>query len=124
VRELTLAMFSILRAGGLGSGGFNFDAKLRRQSTDLEDLFHAHIGGFDTYALAFKVARRMVADGKFEQFVEKRYASFDEGFGRDIEKRRTNFRQLEKLVLTKLGEPTPRSGRQKYLENLLARYLA
>lgn len=123
VRELTLAMVSILRAGGLGTGGFNFDAKLRRQSTDLEDLFHAHIGGFDAYALAFKIARQINEDGKFTQFVQERYASFDTGFGREIETRRTNFRQLEKLVLTKLGEPTPRSGKQEYLENLLSRYL-
>lgn len=123
VRELTLAMMSILRAGGLGSGGFNFDAKLRRPSIDLEDLFHAHIGGFDTYALAFKTARKILADGTLERFVRDRYASYDTGFGREIETRRTNFRQLEKLVLTKLGEPTPRSGRQEYLENLLSRYL-
>jgi xylose isomerase len=123
VRELTLAMISILRAGGLGSGGFNFDAKLRRPSIDPEDLFHAHIGGMDAYALAFKLARRILADGKFEQFVADRYASYDSGFGRAIETRRTNFRQLEKLVLTQLGEPTPRSGRQEYLENLLMSYL-
>jgi xylose isomerase len=123
VRELTLAMISILRAGGLGSGGFNFDAKLRRPSIDPEDLFHAHIGGMDAYALAFKLARRILADGKFEQFVADRYASYDSGFGRAIETRRTNFRQLEKLVLTQLGEPTPRSGRQEYLENMLMSYL-
>jgi len=123
VRELTLAMISILRAGGLGTGGFNFDAKLRRPSIDLDDLFHAHIGGMDAYALAFKLARRILADGKFEKFVHERYASFDTGFGRDIETGRANFRQLEKLVLTKLGEPTPRSGKQEYLENLLTSYL-
>ncbi len=123
VRELTLAMVSILRAGGLGTGGFNFDAKLRRPSIDLEDLFHAHIGGMDAYALAFKLARRILAEGKFEQFVAERYASFDSGFGRDIEKGKADFRTLEKLVLTKLGEPTPRSGKQEYLENLLGRYL-
>jgi xylose isomerase len=123
VRELTLAMVSILRAGGLGTGGFNFDAKLRRQSIDAEDLFHAHIGGMDAYAAAFKLARRILAEGKFEQFVAQRYASFDTGFGREIEQRRVGFRELEKLVLKKLGEPTPRSGRQEYLENLLARYL-
>jgi xylose isomerase len=116
-------MISILRAGGLGSGGFNFDAKLRRPSIDPEDLFHAHIGGMDAYALAFKLARRILADGKFEQFVADRYASYDSGFGRAIETRRTNFRQLEKLVLTQLGEPTPRSGRQEYLENMLMSYL-
>ena len=123
VRELTLAMVPILKAGGLGSGGFNFDAKLRRPSTDLDDLFHAHIGGMDAYALAFKLARQILADGKFESFVAQRYASFDSGYGRAIEKRRTNFRELNKLVLTKLGEPTPKSGKQEYLENLINTYL-
>ena len=123
VKELTLAMTSILKAGGLGSGGFNFDAKLRRPSIDAEDLFHAHIGGMDAYALAFKLARRIIADGKFDQFVAQRYASFDTGFGRDIEKGKANFKSLEKLVLSRLGEPTPRSGKQEYLENLLNTYL-
>ncbi|HVU25115.1 MAG TPA: xylose isomerase [Opitutus sp.] len=123
VKELTIAMVSILRAGGLGTGGFNFDAKVRRQSIDPEDLFYAHIGGMDAYALAFKIARRILADGQFEQFVANRYASFDSGFGREIEKRRVGFRELNKLVLTKLGEPTPHSGRQEYLENLLNTYL-
>jgi xylose isomerase len=123
VKELTLAMVSILRAGGLGTGGFNFDAKLRRPSIDPEDLFHAHIGGMDAYALAFKLARRILADGKFEQFVAERYSTFDTGFGRDIEKRRVGFRELNKLVLGKLGEPRPKSGKQEYLENLLNAYL-
>jgi xylose isomerase len=123
VRELTLAMLSILRAGGLGSGGLNFDAKLRRQSIDPADLFHAHIGGMDAYALAFKIARRILADGTFESFVADRYRSFDSGFGRDIERGKTSFAALEKLVLSRLGEPSPRSGQQEYLENLLTRYL-
>ena len=123
VKELTLAMVSILKAGGLGSGGFNFDAKLRRPSIDPEDLFHAHIGGMDAYALAFKIARRILADGKFEQLVSDRYASFDTGYGRDIEHRKLGFRELSNLVLTKLGEPKLRSGRQEYLENLLNTYL-
>ena len=123
VKELTLAMVSILRAGGLGTGGFNFDAKLRRPSIDAEDLFHAHIGGMDSYAAAFKLARRILAEGKFEKFVADRYSSFDTGYGRDIEKRRVGFRELNKLVLGKLGEPKPRSGKQEYLENLLNTYL-
>ena len=123
VRELTLAMVSILNAGGLGSGGFNFDAKLRRPSIDPEDLFHAHIGGMDAYALAFKLARRIRADGRLAQFVAERYASYDAGYGRDIEKGRLGFRELNRLVLTKLGEPKPRSGKQEYLENLLTTYL-
>jgi xylose isomerase len=123
VKELVLALASILRAGGLGSGGINFDAKLRRPSIDLEDLFHAHIGGFDAYALAFKIARRILSEGRFAEFVAERYSSFDSGFGRDIERRKIGFAGLEKLILTKLGEPTPRSGRQEYLENLLNTYL-
>lgn len=123
VRELTLAMMSILKAGGLGTGGFNFDAKLRRPSIDLEDLFIAHIGGMDAYALAFKLARRILAEGKFEKFIAERYASYDTGYGRDIEQGKASFKSLEKLVLTKLGEPKPKSGKQEYLENLLMQYL-
>src|SRR4051812_25510606 len=123
VKELTLAMISILRAGGLGTGGFNFDAKLRRQSIDAEDLFHAHIGGMDAYALGFKLARKILAEGKFEQFVADRYSSFDSGYGKDIEKGRIGFKELNKLVLGQLGEPKPRSGKQEYLENLLNTYL-
>ena len=123
VKELTLAMISILRAGGLRSGGLNFDAKLRRPSIDREDLFHAHIGGMDAYALAFKIARRIIADGEFESFVADRYASFDAGYGRAIATRRTNFQELSKLVLGKLGEPKLRSGKQEYLEGRLNRYI-
>jgi len=122
-RELTAAMVSILRAGGLGSGGFNFDAKLRRTSTDLEDLYVAHIGGFDAYALAFKIARKILAEGKFEEYVANRYASYDTGFGAQIENQKIGFKELEKLVLTKLGEPTLKSANQEKLENLFAQYV-
>jgi xylose isomerase len=122
VRELTTAMMSILRAGGLGRGGLNFDAKLRRPSIDAEDLFHAHIGAFDAYALAFKIARRIRADGVFDNFVAERYASYDEGVGRDIEQRRIGFQELEHLAIS-AGEPALRSGRQEYLENLLMTYV-
>jgi xylose isomerase len=123
IKELTLAMVSILRAGGLGSGGFNFDAKLRRPSIDLEDLFYAHIGGMDAYALAYKLARKIIADGKMDGFLAQRYASYDTGFGKEIETGKASFPALEKLVLGQLGEPKPISGRQEYLENLLNTYL-
>jgi xylose isomerase len=122
VRELTLAMMSILRAGGLGRGGLNFDAKLRRPSIDAEDLFHAHIGAFDAYALAFKVARRIIAEGEFEKIVSERYASYDAGVGYDIAQRRVGFKELEQFTI-KMGEPTPLSGRQEFLENLLMHYV-
>ncbi len=124
VHGLTLAMISILRAGGLGRGGLNFDAKLRRPSIDLEDLFLAHIGGMDAYALAFKIARKILADGKLSQFVADRYASYDTGYGKEIEKRKIGFAELEKLVFTQLGEPKPRSGKQELLENLIAQYVS
>jgi xylose isomerase len=123
VKELTLAMLSILKAGGLGSGGLNFDAKLRRPSIDAEDLFHAHIGGMDAYALAFKMAKKILKDGAFERILKERYASYDSGYGKEIERKRVGFRELEKLVLRKLGEPRPVSGRQEYLENLLNSFL-
>jgi len=123
VRELTLAMVSILKAGGLGTGGFNFDAKLRRPSIDLADLFYAHIGGMDAYALAYKLALKIRAEGKLEKFVADRYSSYDSDYGKAIEKRRLGFKDLEKLVLRNLGEPKPKSGRQEYLENLLSSYL-
>ena len=123
IRDITLALLAILRAGGLGRGGFNFDAKLRRPSIDPEDLFYAHIGGMDAIALGYKTARRILADGALEDFVAARYASYDSGFGRDIERGKVGFPELQKLVLTKLGEPEPRSGRQEYLENLLSRLI-
>jgi xylose isomerase len=77
----------------------------------------------DSYALAFKIARRILADGQLDAFVAQRYASFDSGYGRDIERGSVGFKGLEKLVLSRLGEPRPRSGRQEYLENLFNRYL-
>ncbi|MEZ5277950.1 MAG: xylose isomerase [Opitutaceae bacterium] len=118
VKELTLAMVAILKAGGVGSGGFNFDAKIRRPSIDLDDLFHAHIGGMDAYAHAFKRARRILADGTLTRLVADRYASFDADFGKLIERKKIGFRELEKLVLKK-GEPKPRSGKQEMYENIL-----
>jgi xylose isomerase len=123
VKEITLAMLSVLRAGGLNPGGINFDAKLRRPSIDPEDLFHAHIGGMDTFALGYKIALKIRADGKMEKFLKDRYASYDTDYGKAIEKGRIGFRELEKLVLRKLGEPKPKSGKQEYLENLLNTYL-
>ncbi|BET67258.1 xylose isomerase [Opitutales bacterium ASA1] len=122
VRELTLAMVSILKAGGLGTGGFNFDAKIRRTSIDIDDLFHAHVGGMDAYALAFKKARTILTEGKFEKHVAARYSSFDSGFGADIENGKVGFKELEKIAF-KLGEPKPVSAKQEMLENLLARYI-
>jgi xylose isomerase len=118
----TFAMYVILGQGGLGSGGLNFDAKVRRGSTDLQDLFLAHIGAMDAFARGLKVAARMHADGVLKEFIRNRYASFDEGIGRKIEKRRTNFRELDAYV-RKHGEPRQVSGRQEMLENIINQYL-
>jgi xylose isomerase len=122
VKEITLAMVQILSAGGLGKGGINFDAKLRRPSIDLEDLFYAHIGGMDAYALAFKIARRILADGQLDGLSPTATRATTPASAA-TSRREGRLPELEKLVLTKLGEPTPRSGRQEYLENLINRYL-
>ncbi|WP_404425746.1 xylose isomerase [Nibricoccus sp. IMCC34717] len=121
-KELTASLISIIKHGGLGSGGFNFDAKLRRPSTEPSDLFFAHIGGMDAYAHAFKLAHKIIDEGKFDAFVANRYSSYDSGFGKDIEKRKVGFKDLEKIAL-KLGEPKQISGRQEYLENLYHQYI-
>ena len=96
---------------------------MRRPSIDIEDLFYAHIGGMDAYALAYKTALKIIADGKLDGFVKDRYATFDESYGAAVENGKIGFKDLEKLVLTKLGEPKPKSGKQEYLENLLNSYL-
>src|SRR5262245_3553123 len=82
--DLVLPMYTILRGGGLRCGGFNFDAKRRRQSIDPEDLFHAHIGGIDTLARALRHAARLIEDGALEDFVDQRYAGWDDPFGKSI----------------------------------------
>ena len=116
-------MFTILKWGGIGSGGVNFDAKVRRESFEPIDLFYAHIGGMDAFAKGLKIAAAIRADGEFERFVKDRYASFDGGIGADIEKGKTDFVKLEQYMLAK-GEASPNpSGRQEMLENLFNRYL-
>jgi xylose isomerase len=115
-------MLVVLGQGGLGSGGLNFDAKLRRESFEPIDLFHAHIGGMDAFAHGLKVAAAIRKDGVLKDFVKQRYASWDTGIGTEIEKGSATFETLEKYMLEK-GEVTPNvSGRQEYLENVINRY--
>ncbi|MFO7821032.1 MAG: xylose isomerase [Lentisphaeria bacterium] len=118
----TKAMMVILKQGGLGSGGLNFDAKLRRPSTDLEDLFHAHIGAMDSFAYGLKVASRIIEDGVLDQKLAERYASYDSGIGAKIESGAIGFEELEKYTLEN-GEPKMRSGKQELLENILNQYI-
>ena len=117
------AMLVILSQGGLSPGGLNFDAKVRRSSTSLKDIFHAHIGGMDSFALALKVAHRIREDGALGGHVSKRYAGYDNGIGNRIENREVTFRELEQYVFEH-GEPEPRSGQQERLENVVNQYLA
>jgi len=122
VPETTLALYHILRAGGLGSGGLNFDAKVRRQSIDPMDLFHGHIGGMDVCARALVQAEQMILDGRLEQALKTRYADWDAEAGQDILAGRVSLGALADQVLAKNADTRPKSGRQEYLENLVNRF--
>jgi xylose isomerase len=123
VGELALVLAVLAKNGGFASGGMNFDAKLRRQSIDPEDLFYAHIGGMDVLARSLLVAEKIVADGKLEEVVERRYAAWKQDLGERILGGKLSLAELSELVLTKGLEPKPRSGRQEWLENLVNGYL-
>jgi xylose isomerase len=119
-QDLSLAMLEVVRAGGLGTGGFNFDAKIRRQSTDVEDLLHAHVGGVDTMAHALLIAERIVQDGKLDSARAARYAGWDSDLGQRILAGKQSLDSLAEHVET-APAPAVRSGRQEALENLVAR---
>lgn len=120
--ELTEAMLVILEAGGFKTGGVNFDAKTRRNSTDLEDIFYAHIGGMDTFARALLTAQAILDDGEYQKLRKERYASFDNGKGKQFEQGKATLEDLHGLAL-KNGEPKQRSGRQEYYENLISKFI-
>jgi len=120
--EATLALYIILLGGGLTTGGFNFDAKLRRQSVDPVDLFHAHIGGVDTLARGLLRAARMIEDGSLAAFVKQRYAGWNGELGSAIAAGQRSLADLSDYVVREGVEPRPCSGRQEMLENLLNRY--
>ena len=111
------------QSGGLTTGGTNFDAKVRRESFEPVDLFHAHIAGMDTFARGLKIAAAIRKDGRLDAFVKQRYSSYDGGIGRQIEKRRVGFKELPDYAL-KMGEvKTNQSGRQEFLENLINEFI-
>jgi len=122
VPEITLAMYIILQGGGLGTGGLNFDAKLRRQSIDPADMFHGHVGGMDVCARGLLNAAKMIEDGKLKNAVDRRYADWDSELGRSYMKGSMSLEDLSSWVLDKKLDPQPRSGRQEELENLVNRY--
>ena len=121
--ELTLVMARILQAGGFTTGGFNFDAKVRRQSIDAVDLFHAHVGGMDNLARALLTADKMLSDGKLQGLVDERYAGWKDGLGAEIMGGKLGLDALADRVQAQKIDPKPRSGRQEMLENLVNRYL-
>lgn len=121
VPEMALAYYEVLRAGGFTTGGTNFDAKLRRQSLDAEDLILAHVGGMDACAAGFKAAAAMVSDGKLEAVREARYAGWDTDAGQHL--LRSDLTTIHDDVLATNLDPQPQSGRQERLENLVNRYL-
>ena len=121
--ESALVLRSILAAGGFRTGGFNFDAKLRRQSIDPVDLVHAHVGGIDVLARALLIADRMLEDGPLTAAVTERYAGWDGPLGKEILAGRASLADLSERVLSQRIDPKPRSGRQEALENLVSRYL-
>lgn len=116
--DTTLCMHTLLKAGGFTTGGLNFDAKVRRQSTDPIDLFHAHIGGMDAFARGLKAAVRLRADGRFDQLIKDRYSSWDSDLGRKIEQRKIGFKELEAHAHKKNLATVP-SSRQELAENIL-----
>jgi xylose isomerase len=119
----TQVMYTILKYGGLAPGGVNFDAKVRRESFEPVDLFHAHIGGMDAFARGLTIAAAMRADGAVQRLVDERYASWSEPLGRRIEAGSESFRSLEKEMLAKGEAAACRSGRQELFENLVNSYL-
>jgi xylose isomerase len=119
----TQIMLVVLGMGGFKTGGLNFDAKVRRESFEPEDLFHAHIGGMDAFARGLKVADALRKDGRLAKFVKQRYASWDTGIGKQIETGKVGFKELETYILSK-GDAAPNtSGRQELLENLINEFI-
>ncbi|HEV2832266.1 MAG TPA: xylose isomerase [Hanamia sp.] len=122
LNELTEAMLIILEAGGFKSGGINFDAKIRRNSTDPADLFYAHIGGMDAFARALIIADNILNKSDYKKLRTERYASFDNGKGKEFEDGKLSLEDLRNFAVEN-GEPEIRSGKQEYFENIINRFI-
>ena len=123
IYQTARVMLVLLKHGGLGSGGVNFDAKVRRESIDPTDLFHAHIGGMDAFARGLKIAAAIRADGRLQQLVDERYASWTTGLGAEIENGKHSLKSLEALMLEKGNSQDNISGRQELFENLVNQFI-
>jgi len=119
----TKIMLVLLKNGGFTTGGLNFDAKVRRESFEPVDLFHAHIGGMDTFAKGLKIAQHILDDGELAKMLSSRYASWDTGVGAEIEVGKHSFDTLEKYMLAKGDATLNTSGRQELFENVVNRYV-
>ncbi|MFV0607273.1 MAG: xylose isomerase [Niabella sp.] len=122
INELTEAMLVFLETGGLQGGGINFDAKIRRTSTDPSDLFYAHIGGMDTFARALITADAILQKSDYKKIRQERYASFDSGKGKEFEEGKLSLEELRTYAI-EAGEPATTSGKQEYMENIINRYI-
>ncbi len=122
VYDTAEVMMILLQAGGFTTGGFNFDAKLRRSSTDMEDLFIAHIGGMDTFAMGLEVAYRLIHDAKLPEMKKTRYSSYDAGDGAAFEQGKLTLEDLA-AIAAKSPEPKQASGKQELYENIVNRYV-
>jgi xylose isomerase len=122
IQEVTEAMLVFLKAGGLQGGGVNFDAKIRRNSTDVEDIFLAHIGGADVFARALLAADKIITSSPYESLRQQRYSSFDSGKGKEFEEGKLNFKDLYDIAQEN-GELELQSGKQELFENIINRYI-
>lgn len=122
IYEVTEAMLIILEVGGFNTGGINFDAKVRRNSTDLEDIFYAHVGGMDTFARALLIANEILEKSDYRKIRKERYTSFNTDNGALFEQGRLTLEQLRDLAV-KSGEPQQTSGRQELMENIINQYI-
>ena len=122
IMETTEAMLVFLKAGGLQGGGINFDAKIRRNSTDIDDVFHAHIGGADIFAKALLIADKIISSSPYEKMRKERYSSFDSGIGKAFEEGKLSMEDLYKIAQEN-GELSLKSGKQELFENILNQYI-
>jgi xylose isomerase len=120
--ELIEAMLVIIEGGGFTSGGINFDAKMRRNSTDLEDIFIAHIAGMDAFARAFEITLDLLENSPYRKMKSGRYASFDEGNGAKFERGELSLDELAQLASV-TGEPDQISGKQELYESIVNQYI-
>ncbi|XP_064606210.1 uncharacterized protein LOC135471091 [Liolophura sinensis] len=122
IKNCTLVMKTVLEQGGIAPGGLNFDCKVRRESTDLRDMFISHIGAMDSFARGLKAAAKILEEGVLEKYVKARYSSYESGIGKKIDEGTATFEELEEFI-KKNGNPVAESGQQEHYESVLNYYV-